>query len=166
MNKNKKLIMFMPSIDGGGVEKNLIMISNYLAKKIEDIHLITFDTSFNKFFDNKIKIINFVNYNSKPVSKYYRYLTCLYLLCKNCFFTKKKVVVFSFQANLYCIILSIILRFSIIVRPNSSPVGWSGNFFKKKIFTYFLSLADRIVVNSHEFKKQLLIQFKLDSEIN
>ena len=34
MEKSKKrLILFMPSIDGGGVEKNLIIISNYLSKK-------------------------------------------------------------------------------------------------------------------------------------
>ena len=31
--KNKKIIIFMPSIEGGGVEKNLIIITNYLAKK-------------------------------------------------------------------------------------------------------------------------------------
>ena len=30
----KKLILFMPSIEGGGVEKNLYIIANYLAKKI------------------------------------------------------------------------------------------------------------------------------------
>ena len=30
---NKKVIIFMPSIEGGGVEKNLFIVSNYLAKK-------------------------------------------------------------------------------------------------------------------------------------
>ena len=38
---NKKLIIFMPSIEIGGVEKNLYIISNFLAKKITDISLIT-----------------------------------------------------------------------------------------------------------------------------
>ena len=48
MEKSKKrLILFMPSIDGGGVEKNLIIIGNYLSKKIDDIVLITFDSKFN-----------------------------------------------------------------------------------------------------------------------
>ena len=28
----KKLIIFMPSIEGGGVEKNLIIIANYVSK--------------------------------------------------------------------------------------------------------------------------------------
>ena len=30
----KRLILFMPSMEGGGVEKNIIIISNYLAKNI------------------------------------------------------------------------------------------------------------------------------------
>ena len=45
MAKNKKLIIFIPSIEDGGVEKNLFIISNYLIKKIENITLITYDNS-------------------------------------------------------------------------------------------------------------------------
>ena len=30
----KRLIIFMPSIEGGGVEKNLFIISDFLSKKI------------------------------------------------------------------------------------------------------------------------------------
>ena len=33
MQKNK-LIIFMPFIGGGGVEKNLFLISNYLSKEL------------------------------------------------------------------------------------------------------------------------------------
>ena len=36
MEKNqKRLILFMPSMDGGGVEKNLIVISNFLSITIK-----------------------------------------------------------------------------------------------------------------------------------
>ena len=38
----------MPSIEGGGVEKNLFIISNYLTKKINDISLITISKRFKK----------------------------------------------------------------------------------------------------------------------
>ena len=38
--KKKKLIIFMPAIEGGGVEKNLFIISNFLAKKISNITLV------------------------------------------------------------------------------------------------------------------------------
>ena len=43
----------MPSMEGGGVEKNIILISNYLSKYINDISLITFDNRFNNQFTNK-----------------------------------------------------------------------------------------------------------------
>ena len=45
----KRLILFMPSMDGGGVEKNIIIISNYLSNYIRNIELITFNKKFNNF---------------------------------------------------------------------------------------------------------------------
>ena len=36
MNK-KKIIVFMPSIEIGGVEKNFFLITNYLSKKLNKI---------------------------------------------------------------------------------------------------------------------------------
>ena len=36
----KKLIIFMPSIEGGGVEKNLFLITNHLSKNITKTILI------------------------------------------------------------------------------------------------------------------------------
>ena len=41
--QTKSLILFMPSIEGGGVEKNLIIISNYFTKRIKSIKLISAD---------------------------------------------------------------------------------------------------------------------------
>ena len=46
--KRKRLIIFMPSIEGGGVEKNLFIISRFLVKKIKDISLITVSNSYRK----------------------------------------------------------------------------------------------------------------------
>ena len=37
----KKIIIFMPSIEGGGVEKNLFIISNFFANKLNNVSLIT-----------------------------------------------------------------------------------------------------------------------------
>ena len=50
----------MPSMEGGGVEKNLILIANYISKFENNIQLITFDNTFNKFFNKKITILNAV----------------------------------------------------------------------------------------------------------
>ncbi len=42
MKKTKKsLLIFMPFIGGGGVEKNLFIISNFLAKKFKDVKIFT-----------------------------------------------------------------------------------------------------------------------------
>ena len=40
MNK-KNLILFMPSIEIGGVEKNFLIISNYFSKKFKKVTVIT-----------------------------------------------------------------------------------------------------------------------------
>ena len=49
----------MPSMDGGGVEKNLIIVSNFLSRYIKNLTLITFDDGFNKKF-SKISAENFI----------------------------------------------------------------------------------------------------------
>ena len=35
MKKSKSLLIFIPSIENGGVEKNLYLVANYFAKNIE-----------------------------------------------------------------------------------------------------------------------------------
>ena len=76
----KKLILFMPSMDGGGVEKNLIIVANFLSKYLKNLILITFDDKFNKKFSKKIKIINFKRKTNKNFTKYFKYFVCL-LFC-------------------------------------------------------------------------------------
>lgn len=154
----------MPSMEGGGVEKNLILISNYLINYLENITLITFDNKFNNRFNKKIKIIN-SNYNSyQKYSKYFKYFTCIILLIKE-IFKKKSPVVFSFQANIYCCLLSLLFNFNLIVRSNTAPAGWSKNFLKKFIFKIFLKSAKYIIVNSADFKKDLDKEFKVNSDL-
>ena len=55
----KKLIIFIPSIVGGGVEKNSFIISNYLKDKIKNVSVITISNKFKNKFDSKIKFISF-----------------------------------------------------------------------------------------------------------
>ena len=73
MEKSKKrLIIFMPSIDGGGVEKNLFIISNFLSNKIKNLTVITFDDRFKGQFNKKIKILNIINKPKRKYTKYYK----------------------------------------------------------------------------------------------
>ena len=74
-----KLVIFMPSIEGGGVEKNLFIISNYLAKKISDTNLITADKIYNKKFKN-INIINPTFDVGLSSSRKFKYVLCFYEL--------------------------------------------------------------------------------------
>ena len=157
-----KLLIFMPSIEGGGVEKNLFIIANYLAKKIKNNHIITAYKNYNKKFKN-INIINPSFYVRPGSSRKYKYVLCLYELIK-LIIKDKKITVFAFQANFYCtIICKIFFNTNLITRSNSSPTGWSKNFFKLKIFKYLFKLIDCVVVNSLEFKKELKKKFNVNS---
>jgi glycosyltransferase involved in cell wall biosynthesis len=155
----KKVIIFNPSIEGGGVENNIRLIFqkvNYRLKK--NLYFLSHDKI--NGLDSSIKIISPIFYtNSK--NRIIKYLICILTLIK--FYIKEKnLLIFSFQANVYSIILSKILRTKIIVRANSAPVIWT-NKFKIIIIKYFYNLADLIVVNSIDFKKEFKKIFNLDS---
>ena len=163
MGKNKKkLIFFMPSIDGGGVEKNLILIANYFVKKLSKVSLITYDKKFNHLFNKNIEIINVEQNKIKNVKKYYKYFRCLILLVKE-YFKYKKILVFSFQANIYTIILSLFYDFKVVTRSNSSPTGWGQSKIKKLIFKIFFRFAEDIIVNSKKFKNEFKKEFNINS---
>jgi glycosyltransferase involved in cell wall biosynthesis len=52
----------------------------------------------------------------------------------------------------------------VIIRSNSSPIGWSKNSLKKFIFKYLLGLADKVIVNSTDFKKQFKVLFNINAK--
>ena len=56
MIQKKKLIIFNPSIEDGGVEKNLYLLSNYLVKKINNIELISSNPEKKKKIFKKNKV--------------------------------------------------------------------------------------------------------------
>ena len=149
----------MPSIEGGGVEKNFFIISNHLAKNIKNTKLITADKKYNKFFQN-MDIINPV-LNSKIFHfRRFKYFFCLIELIK-LLFDSKNCLVFSFQANVYAALICKIFKKKIIIRSNSSPSGWKLNIFRKKIFKILLKIPDKIIVNSLQFKNEYKEKFGL-----
>jgi glycosyltransferase involved in cell wall biosynthesis len=161
----KTLIIFNPSIEDGGVEKNLFLISNYLADKIKNVILIS--TSFKKknLFSKKIHFsyvyFKFLeNYKRLP-----KYFLCIFLLIFNIIKHNRKVVIFSFQANIYAIIIAKLFNIQVISRSNSAPAGWNKNFFKQKIFNFFFRRTELIIVNSYEFKKQMDKIYSIKSKV-
>ena len=46
--KKKEIIIFMPTINGGGVEKNFFLITNYLSTKFSKISVISLSSEQKK----------------------------------------------------------------------------------------------------------------------
>jgi len=75
----KRLIIFNPSIEDGGVEKNLFLISNYLANKVPHIILITSSANKIKMFTKKI-LFSTIYFNFfDRFNRYPRYFFCIFL---------------------------------------------------------------------------------------
>lgn len=161
--KKKKLIIFMPTIDyGGGVEKNFFIISNYLCEKLDHITVITLDKSTKTKLNKKINFICPNNNFFQSFSRRAKFLIALIYLFK-AIIQIKNPTVFSFQGHAYCILLCKLLNIKVIVRSNTSPFGWSNKFIKKTLYRFVYSLADKIIVNSLEFKTEIKKRFNLNS---
>ena len=158
--KQKKLIIFMPTIEEGGVEKNLFIISNYLIEKVSNISLITISKKFRNKFNKKIDLITFNFDFLERMGRRKKFFLGLYLLFVQILKNKDSIVL-CLQGNIYCIILCKLLGIKIIVRSNSSPDGWSKNSFKILCYKFIFSLADKIIVNSIDFKKKFKTKFNL-----
>lgn len=161
--KLKQLIIFHPSIEQGGVEKNLLLIANYLSKKI-NVSLLTADRKPDKFLKSVNLITPFFHVNEnagRPI----KYFICIIILIFMCLFKRKKISILSFQANIYAIIICYIFRVKIISRSNSSPSGWSKNKIKQLMFNFFLKKPYAIISNSVDFQKELNKKFKIKSKL-
>ena len=93
----------MPSIEGGGVEKNLYLIINFLNTKFKEINLITASQNITKI-DKTIKIINpsLKNFfsNNRNFKILISSISLFLFLLRN-----KNILILSFQANLYSILI-------------------------------------------------------------
>jgi glycosyltransferase involved in cell wall biosynthesis len=175
MNKLKKIIIFYPNSERGGVINNLINISNYLSKYYE-IHLITDKKNIKKFkFNKNIKFIQFERLN-RAFNIFYKFFstikaayTLYFNLRKN---SKENTVVFSVQSHILAIIVCKILNFRIIIRNSEdilASVLYADNYFKAliifilKFFTY--NFSTKIITNSkkslYSLKKIVFLKKKI-----
>ena len=76
-----------------------------------------------------------------------------YSLSPNFLINNKNTIVFAFQANLYCVLICKLLSIKVIIRSNSAPEGWSKNLIKRYLYKLIINLADKVMVNSFDFKK-------------
>ena len=161
-NQIKKILIFVPSIEDGGVEKNLFLISNYFYQNGINVNIISANRDKKKYFNKKINFIcpksNFLNKKNRFFKTIYCFFLLLFFFIKN-----NRILILSFQANIYAIFFSFLFGINIITRSNTAPPGWSSNIFKRHIFKIFFKYPKRIIVNSLDFKKQLDEEFGVNS---
>ena len=150
----KKIILFMPVLEIGGVEKNFIIIANNLHKKFKKLTIVSLTFSIKNKLNKKIKFTGPKSAIFEKFSRRVQFLISLFYLSKQIISNRKSIVV-CFQGNMYCVYLCKLLGTQVILRSNSSPSGWSKNRIKIFLYRFGFKLADGIIVNSTQFKKQL-----------
>ena len=159
----KNILLFAPELAGGGVEKNLFLIANYFLDKFQKVSIISASPEYKNKFKKNIEFIT-------PVSKFLigiknrrlKIIISLFLLIKY-YFDNPKFTVLSFKGNLYCCLICKILGIKVILRSNASITGWSKGFFKHFLYKNISKMADKIVVNSLEFKNEYKRKFNIET---
>ncbi len=160
--KKNKLLIFMPSIEDGGVEKNFFIISNYLSEKFKNVGVISISKKIRSKLKPKINLISLKNNYYDGIGRRKKFFICLLLLVRE-IILNRNIVVLCFQGNIYCTLLCKLFLVKVIIRANTSPSGWSQNLVKAFLYKLFYGMADAIIVNSLEFKNELKKKFNLNS---
>ena len=157
----KKIIFFCPSIEEGGVEKNLILTINELIN-VYQISIITANKNKKTKFSNKINFIcpNLINFSNNL--RLIKSIVCLFYGLAT---LNNESIIISYESNLFAIILAKLLGCKIIVRSNAHPKGYLNNKFKLFIFKTFFQLSNAVVVNSNQFKKSIDKALKIKSKV-
>ncbi len=95
----------MPTIDVGGVEKNFLLISKYLGKKLNKLSVIT--TSYEKkaLFRKNIEFISYSKFNTRFFSRRIKFFLALLLLFSELLKKKKQRSIRISSKFLLCISL-------------------------------------------------------------
>tara|TARA_Y100000816_G_C26080266_1_gene569279 strand:- start:235 stop:1338 length:1104 start_codon:yes stop_codon:yes gene_type:complete len=161
--KQKKLIIFFPSIGNGGVEKNFYIISNFLIRKVKNISIITSNPQKINFLNKKINVVS-SKFSFYKKNRTLQLLFCIFLLISE-IIKNKNVVVLSFQSNSYATIICYLLGVKIVSRANSSPKNFLKNGLKKFLYVSIMRLSSEIIVNSREMKLDFKKDFNLQSNL-
>jgi len=158
----KKVIFFIPSIEGFGVEKNLFYIANFFSTKINNLTIITSSKQYKKKFNKKIKFLSTWHNRFFSKSRIVKYFFCSLILFKE-ILQNRGSIIFSFQSNVLAILISKILGSLVVIRLNTSIKIFDKKIFTKFMVKFFYSLADLVIVNSLEFKSELKKKFNIKS---
>lgn len=167
---NRSINFYFPSIEKGGLEKNVFSLINSLAEKNYKINFFTYeDNTKNKEFNKKfifhknIKVIT-ANFITGINHRYIKYFFCFIKLFLFTFNSKRLIV--SFQGNVLPIIVAKITGRKIIIRCNTAPSKYINSPLKRIFFKFFYSFSDMILVTTLDFKKEIKKYFGLESFVH
>ena len=162
---DESFTFFHPSIDRGGVEKNLISLINSLSEKNYRINLVTFNNYKQKIKKKKNLKINkrikiYSSNSDKDINwRIPKYIYCAYRLFIFCLLNKTTVI--SFQNNFSAIFVGLLTNTKVVIRCNTSPEKYIKNILSKTIFKIVYSFSFKILVTSKDFKKEFINFFNL-----
>ena len=159
----KTLLIFSPSIEDGGVEKNLYNVTNYFSNKLNKVSIITANYNKKNKFKNKVNFISPNNSLWNYSNRYVKTFICLFLFVLFFIKEKNKITILSFNSNIFAILTAKIFFCDIVIRSNASPHGYLKNNIKKIIFSNILKQANKVIVNSLDFKKQIMLAFGINA---
>ena len=168
---NKKLLIFIPTFETGGVEKNAVFFANNMLKngyQVSVVYCRKVDNQFSKLDKgiNKIKIYRL----PKLVFIHDRIVDAISIFIFGYFKLKKEGkdnILIGFQSNIIGIILAKLLDIKSVVRLSNhfesikyekSLVRKGAEYLKKKLYKY----ADVVIANSNELANDYAKVFDRD----
>ena len=170
MNSKKSLIFFYPSLEIGGLTKNLFSLINSLVKKNYPVTFITFENTKDNRVKNKLysfnKKINILTpkIRIKTEIRLIKYFFCFFVLLK--YLSNKNDLLVSFQSNVLAILAAKLTKSKIIIRCNTAPSKYISNNFKRLFFKLIYSFSNKILVTSNDFKNEMKKYFNLNSLVH
>tara|TARA_B100001057_G_scaffold4691_1_gene4206 strand:+ start:1281 stop:2393 length:1113 start_codon:yes stop_codon:yes gene_type:complete len=170
MNSKKSLIFFYPSLEIGGLTKNLFSLINSLVKKNYPVTFITFENTKDNRVKNKLysfnKKINILTpkIKIKTEIRLIKYFFCFFVLLK--YLSNKNDLLVSFQSNVLAILAAKLTKSKIIIRCNTAPSKYISNNFKRLFFKLIYSFSNKILVTSNDFKNEMKKYFNLRSLVH
>ena len=153
----KKIIFFAPNIEDGGIEKNIILLSDYFIKQNNSVQIVyTKLSSKIKKKLNKKLILSKSTFNMNYFFnvRVNNSINCFFYFLKN-LKKEKNSVILSFQDHPFSIVTGLIKRIPCIIRIANHPFGSLSYFnnrfliiFKIFIKLFFYQFSDIIISNS------------------
>ncbi len=170
----KNILLIMPNVEKGGIEKNLLLLTSYFVKSFKIILVCSeISDDVRKKLDQKVQIIIAKKYfKTKFFSHRIRNTinSFLEVLVNKKKITDNNTILFSLQNHPFPILLSKILRKKIIIRIANHPSAslryfnkYPNYLFKLFIKIFFYRFANGIICNSHSSRSYLKKYLKKNS---